>query len=131
MVSDPVADFIIQLKNAGAAGRTQVVMPYSKLKLALAQKLETCGYLGAVVKRGKKARKALEIELKVGKGGRSSIQGVERISKPGRRIYTSVAHIRPVRQGKGVLVLSTPKGILTDSEARKAHVGGEALFMIW
>lgn len=125
MVNDPVADFVVQLKNAGAAGRMQVVVPYSKLKLAIAQKLEQCGYLKAVNKRGKKARKAIEVELK------SPIQGVKRISKPGRRIYTGVTQIRPVRQGKGVLVLSTPKGILTDLEARKEHVGGEALFMIW
>lgn len=131
MVSDPVADLIIQLKNAGAAGRTQVVLPYSKLKAAIAQKLEECGYLKTVVKRGKKARKALEIELMPAKNGALVIQGVERVSKPGRRVYTSVTHVRSVRQGKGTLVLSTPKGILTDTEARKAHVGGEALFMIW
>jgi len=131
MVNDPVADLIIQLKNAGAAGRGQVVLPYSKLREAIAEKLEECGYVKAVVKRGKKARKVLEIELKPAQNGLLTIQGVERLSKPGRRVYTSVAHVRSVRQGKGVLVLSTPKGILTDAEAKKAHVGGEALFMIW
>jgi small subunit ribosomal protein S8 len=131
MVNDPVADLIIQLKNAGAAGRTQVVLPHSKLKAAIAQKLEECGFVKSVAKRGKKARKALEIELKPATGGVLSIQGVQRLSKPGRRVYTGSAHIRPVRQHKGVLVLSTPKGILTDAEAKKAHVGGEALFMIW
>ena len=132
MVSDPVSDLIIQLKNAGASGKTHVVLPYSKFKFAILQKLEACGYVKTVAKRGKKARKALEIELALNpKAGSGAISGVKRLSKPGRRVYTSVTHIRPVRQGKGVLVLSTPKGILTDAEARKAHVGGEALFMIW
>lgn len=131
MVSDPVADLIIQLKNAGAAGKVQVVVPYSKLRHAIAAKLETCGYVKAIAKRGKKARKTLEIELPTAKEGGTPISGVKRLSKPGRRIYTSVTHIRPIRQGRGTLMLSTPKGILTDAEARKAHVGGEALFMIW
>lgn len=131
MVNDPVADLIIQLKNAGASGRTQVIVSHSKLKLAIAQKLEECGFVKSVSKRGKKVRKALEIELKAPVCGVLSIQGVRRLSRPGRRMYTGTAHIRAVRQSKGVLMLSTPKGILTDAEARKAHVGGEALFMIW
>lgn len=130
MVNDPVADFIVQLKNAGAAGRLTVVVPYSKLKLALAEKLVACGYLKAAHKRGKKARKSLEVEISA-HAGKSLIEGVERVSKPGRRIYTSAARILPVRQGRGVLMLSTPKGILTDGEARKEHVGGEVLFKIW
>jgi small subunit ribosomal protein S8 len=130
MVNDPIADFIVQLKNAGAAGRFNIAVPYSKLKYAVAEKLVACGYLKGATKRGKKARKALEVELNV-HSGKASIAGVERVSKPGRRMYTSAARILPVRQGKGVLVLSTPKGILTDREARKEHVGGEILFKIW
>lgn len=131
MVGDPVSDFIIQLKNATAVNKDSVALPYSKLKHSVAVKLEECGYVGLVTKKGKKARKCLEVELRYEKDGTPRIGDVARVSKPGRRVYMSVSDIRPVRFGKGALILSTPKGILTGEEARKAHVGGEALFKIW
>lgn len=131
MVGDPVSDFIIQLKNATAVRKECVALPYSKLKHAVAIKLEQCGYVGPVAKKGKKARKSLEVELRYEEDGTSRIGDVARVSKPGRRVYMSVSEIRPVRFGKGALILSTPKGILTGEEARKEHVGGEALFKIW
>ena|SRR3989344_6859591 len=130
MVNDPVADFITQLKNAAAVKKASIAVPYSKLKHAVASKLAEGGYVQAITKRGKKARKLLEVELRYVSGS-ARIQGVDRISKPGRRMYMPVSAIQPVRFGKGSLILSTPKGILTGDEAKKEHVGGEVLFKIW
>ena len=131
MVSDPVADFINRLKNAGAVKQAIVSVPYSSLKMAIAEKLKDVGYIKLIEKKGKKIRKTLDVTLKYDDAGRHVIQGVKRVSKPGRRIYKSAHEIIPVRYGKGALVLSTPQGIKTDKEARKEKVGGEALFEIW
>lgn len=131
MVNDSLGDLIIRLKNASMAGKPTVSVPYSALICAVAEKLEACGFVKAVGKRGKKARKTLEIELSYDDGGMPRISDVARISKPGRRIYQGVTTLRPVKHGFGLLVLSTPKGILTGEEARKEHVGGEALFKVW
>ena len=131
MVTDPIADFITQLINAGRVKRETVAVPYSKFKYMVAQKLKDAGFVKSVAKRGKKTRKCVEIELIYDKGGVPRVSGVARVSKPGRRIYERVDTIRSVKKGVGALILSTPKGILTDREARKENVGGEALFKIW
>jgi small subunit ribosomal protein S8 len=130
MVTDPIADFIVRLRNATAAGKGVAVTPYSKLRLALAEILAREGYIGEIEKRGKKTKRFLEISLNPQKG-KVQINGVRRLSKPGRRLYTKAAEIRPVKYGHGTLVISTPKGLLTDKEARKENVGGEPLFEIW
>ena len=130
MVSDTVGDFIIQLKNAGMVGKTQVSLPYSKLKHSIADKLAEAGYVESAAVKGKDVKKTLEVTLKY-EGGAHSINDVKRISKPGRRMYSKVTDIYPVKFGKGHMILSTPAGILTGEEARKANVGGEQLFMIW
>ena len=131
MVSDTVGDFIIQLKNAGMAGNSQVSLPYSKLKHAIANKLVEDGYLVSAEAKGEKAAKKLVVELKYEDGGNHYIRGVKRISKPGRRMYIKAADIYPVKFGKGKMILSTPAGILNEEDARKANVGGEQLFIIW
>lgn len=131
MVSDTIGDFIIRLKNAGAVKKESVSVPFSALKLAVAEKLRDAGFVKSIDKKGKKVRKTLDVVLKYDAEGIHVIHGVKRISKPGRRMYRSVSEIMPVRYGHGVLVLSTPKGILTGKEARKENVGGEALFEIW
>lgn len=131
MVNDPVADFIIQLKNAGMVGKRELSVPYSKLKHAIAEKLIEAGYLESATKRGKKVRKTLDVSLKYSESGNHMINGVKRVSKPGRRLYVGVSEIYPVKFGKGKRILSTPAGILTGEEARKANVGGEELFIIW
>lgn len=130
MVSDPVGDFIVSLKNAGAIRKASVSVPYSAFKMAIAEKLKEAGFIADVEKKGKKVRKNLDVTLKYA-AGVHAIAGVKRISKPGRRMYKSSREITPVRYGYGALILSTPKGVLTDKEARKAKVGGEALFEIW
>ena len=131
MVSDSVGDFIIQLKNAGVVGKSNVYLPYSKLRHAIADKLATAGYVESVVTNGASVRKKLAVTLKYDDAGRHHINGVKRVSKPGRRLYAKVSEIHPVKFGRGNLILSTPVGILTDKEAREKQVGGEQLFMIW
>ena len=130
MVSDTIGDLIIRLANAGHVNQRVVSIPFSNLKMAVAEKLKDAGYVEAVEKKGKKIKKTLDVTLKF-ENGVHRISGVKRISKPGRRLYKSVIEIMPVRYGTGTLILSTPKGILTDKEARKEKVGGEALFEIW
>ncbi|RJR13247.1 30S ribosomal protein S8 [Candidatus Parcubacteria bacterium] len=128
---DPIADLIIRLKNAGMVKKENVSVPHSAFKLAIAEKLRDVGYVKTVEKKGKKARKVLDITLKYDEKGTPVIHGVKRVSKPARRIYRSVLEIVPVKYGHGALILSTPKGIKTDKEARKEKIGGEALFEIW
>ncbi len=131
MVNDTIGDFIIRLKNAGLVGKATVSVPYSKLRQAVADKLVEAGYLDKAEVKGKNVQtKTLEVTLKYD-AGLHSIKGVKRVSKPGRRLYTKVADIYPVKFGKGHLILSTPAGILTNDEARAKNVGGEQLFIIW
>jgi small subunit ribosomal protein S8 len=131
MVGDIIGDFIIRLKNAGAVGKGTVSVPYSKLRHSVAKKLVEAGYIVSAVEQGKRVQdKTLEITLRY-ENGSHRISGVKRISKPGRRLYTKVADIHPVKFGKGHMILSTPAGILTNVEARAQKVGGEQLFIIW
>jgi len=130
MVNDPIGDFINRLSNAGKVKKETVEIPYSALKQAVADKLVSFGYLSSVEKHGKKVKKTLEVGLAY-ENGRSMIRGVKRISKPGRRMYKGAGEILPVKFGKGKLILSTPKGILSGEEAKKENVGGEELFSIW
>lgn len=131
MVGDPIGDFIVRLKNAGTVNHESVALPYSKMKMAVAEVLKDAGFVKAVEKQGKKIRKTIHVELMYKADGTPRITEVKRVSKPGRRMYKGADEIFPIRYGKGMLVLSTPKGILTDSQARKERVGGEALFEIW
>ena len=130
MVGDTIGDFIIRLKNAGAVNKTEVLVPYSKLKHAIADKLVAAGYIESAKQEGKKVQKNLVVTLKY-ENGAHAIGGVKRISKPGRRLYTKVADIHKVKFGQGHMILSTPAGILTNEEAKAANVGGEQLFIIW
>ena len=131
MVSDTIGDFIIRLKNAGVMKKESVSAPYSKLRQAIAEKLMAAGYVTSVTTEGEGAKKTLVVSLRYTDTGNHAIRGVKRISKPGRRLYTGVSDIHPVKFGSGHMILSTPAGILTGEEARAQHVGGEQLFMIW
>lgn len=131
MVGDTVGDFIIRLKNAGAVKKETVSVPYSKLRHSIANKLVEAGYLVAADTKGKEVQtKTLEVTLRY-ENGAHRINGVKRVSKPGRRLYTKVADLHPVKFGSGHLILSTPAGILTNEEAKEKKVGGEQLFIIW
>jgi small subunit ribosomal protein S8 len=128
MVTDPVSDLIIQIKNAGKVRKESVLLPYSKLKEAIANVLVAEGYLKSASK--KKTSPTLEVVLNY-HNGEAKIKEVQRISKPSRRIYKGFEDIHPMKGGFGKTIFSTPKGILTDRQAIKEKVGGEVLFKIW
>ena len=127
---DPISNMIVQIKNASDSRKESVVFPYSKLKNAILECLKKEGYVSAVAKKVKKDHPVLEVTL-VYTDKMPKITEVERISKQSRRIYFGMKDIHSVRNGTGLLVLSTPKGILSGKEARKEQVGGEALFRVW
>ncbi len=129
MVTDRVGDFIIQLKNAGAIGKPVVSIPASRHLEAIAHKLKSLGYVADVT--ASKKQYHFDVVLAYDERGNHKIHDVKRVSKPGRRLYAGSADAHNVKNGKGARILSTPKGVLSDSEARKQHVGGEDLFEIW
>lgn len=131
MVTDVIGDFINRLTTAVAVKKTQVTVPYSKLKQQIALVLKREGYLGEIREEQNGAGKLLTVELVYDSDGEPRIHGVKRVSKPGRRLYASVHEIIPVKNGKGCMVLTTPRGIMTDKDARKNRVGGETMFTIW
>lgn len=127
---DQISNMLIVMKNGSLAGKESVAVPYSKIKNAIGECLKKAGYVSKVSKKASKGMPVLEIEL-VYKDKTPKIKEVERISKQSKRVYYGVKDIHKVRNGMGLLVLSTPKGILSGSDARKEQVGGEALFKLW
>ena len=128
---DNIANMLVSMKNGSAVSKDAVVVPFSGIKYAIAQCLQSHGFIaGASKKTEKKNMPVLEIKLAYGQSG-AKIHDVKRLSKPSRRVYMGVKDLRPVKNGHGIVVLSTPKGILADKDAKKEQVGGEALFMIW
>lgn len=131
MVTDPIADFIIRIKNGSDANKATVVVSHSKLIESIAHALKKAGYISSIeTKKDGSSHNILEIGL-VYMDTEPRIHGVERISKPSRRIYQRSGDIRIFRSGFGNTVFSTPKGIMIDMEAKKNKVGGEVLFKIW
>lgn len=131
MVVDSIANLINGIYNAQLRGHKELRAPYSKLTFAIAETLKRAGYIADVAKDGKDIKKHMDITLKYGENGAPAVTGVKRLSKQSKRTYKGVDQIAPVKNGYGTLVLSTPKGIFTDKQARKENVGGEALFEIW
>lgn len=131
MTTDPISDMLTQIKNATMVKKPSVSIPFSNIKMEIAKVLQKEGYLKTAVKKGKKIKKILTCDLVYLEGNVSKVHDVARVSKTSRRVYIGVKEIRSVRQGSGLMVLSTPKGIMTDKEAREANVGGEVLFKIW
>jgi small subunit ribosomal protein S8 len=124
-MSDPIADMLTRIRNAQSVDKRTVTMPSSKLKVAIAQVLQDEGYIeGYAVKGGEKAE--LEIALKY-YAGRPVIEHIERVSRPGLRIYRGRHAIPNVMNGLGVAIVTTPKGVMTDRKARAAGIGGEVL----
>jgi small subunit ribosomal protein S8 len=136
MLTDPIADMLTRLRNAVMAGHQTVALPGSKLKVAIAKILKEEGFISAYeVVDGKTAgTKVLRVRLKyVGerRERKSVITGIERISRPGRRVYTGRQEIPWVLSGMGIAILSTPKGVMTGQRARQLGVGGEVLCKVW
>jgi small subunit ribosomal protein S8 len=128
---DQIANMINMVKNAGRAGHESIVVSYSKIKASIADCLVKEGYLKSATKKTKKGFPVLELELVYSQEGEPKITGVDRISKSSCRVYKGVKDIRISKTSFGLTVLSTPKGILTDKQARKEMVGGEVLFKLW
>lgn len=131
MINDPIADMLVRINNANALRRESVSMPYSKMKASIAKILKDQGYILSFLSEGERAKKTLIINLKYGENGERVITGMKRISKPGLRVTVEAAKLPRVLKGLGIAIVSTSKGILTDSEARKANVGGEVLCYVW
>ncbi len=130
MVTDPISNLIVSIKNGSDARKAIVTVPYSALKESIAHVLAKGGYVSSIERKGKKVVKTLEIGL-VYLGDEPRVHGVDRISKPSRRIYQKANDIRMFKSGFGNTVISTPKGVLLDVDAKKNKVGGEVLFKIW
>lgn len=127
---DQISDMLIRIKNAQKTGRGSIEMPFSKLKLALAKILEKEGYLSGAEEKNKKGIKRLQIDLKY-EEGTPAIREIVKKSKPSRRIYIKKNEILPIKQGYGISVISTPKGLMTGKEARRAGLGGELICELW
>ena len=134
VVTDPIADMLVRIKNGGAAGKTTVDIPHSDIKLRIANVLIKEGFVEYATKKikkiGKNQIRVIEIGLKE-LGGLPLIRGIERVSRPSVRVYKHSEELRPVKNGFGIMVVSTPKGIMSDTQARKEHVGGEVICKVW
>jgi small subunit ribosomal protein S8 len=132
MVTDPIGDFIIRIKNAGNTGKKSVSVPFSKMKLAVAELLSDKGFVGAVTKKSKdNSLRTINIDLLYNENDEPVITDVKRVSKPSRRLYENAKSIKQFRKGFGMSVFSTPQGIMADVDAKKNNLGGEILFNIW
>jgi len=127
---DPIADMLNRIKNAQAVGNPTVEFPFSNLKNEVAKILEKEGFIDKIEKKGRKTKKTIEITLKYDNKV-PAISGLKKISKPGQRIYLDSTKIKKVRDGYGIAIISTSKGLMTDKEARKNKIGGEVLCEVW
>ncbi len=131
MMTDPVGDMLARIRNAGGARHAQMSCPSSKLKLAIASVLSAEGFIGAVSSDGDEKKPTLTMDLRYQDDGKLMIDGMRRVSKPGRRVYVSAGKVKQIRAGLGMSVLSTSKGVLCDRDARAAKVGGEVICEVW
>ena len=131
MMTDPVGDMLARIRNAGGARHARMTCPRSKLKEAVARVLSAEGFVGEVSVEGDEKKPILSVELRYQDDGRLMIEGLRRVSKPGRRMYVGADEVKQVRAGLGMSVLSTSKGILCDRDARAAKVGGEVICEVW
>lgn len=130
MFTDPIADMLTRIRNAAAAQKTELVLPFSKFKANLANLLLKEGFVAGVHEVAG-THKMLQVNLKYSETGESVIAGIKRVSKPGQRIYLGNDKIPRTNSGYGITVVSTSKGLMTDRQARKAKVGGEVVCQIW
>jgi small subunit ribosomal protein S8 len=131
LTTDPVADFLSRIRNAMRARHAKVDAPASSLKLEIARILKEEGYIANFKATEEEGRKVLRVYLKHGNNNEAAISNVERVSRPGCRVYVGRNEIPRVLGGLGINILTTPKGVMTGRQARKAGVGGEVLCDIW
>ncbi len=130
-ITDPIADMLTRIRNAGAARHATVEVPASSMKKAIAQILLDEGYIKAfeIIENGTQG--TIKITLKYSANKEKAISGLRRVSKPGLRVYAGADELPRVLKGLGIAIISTSKGIMTDKKARELHVGGEVLAFIW
>ena len=130
-MTDPIADMLTRIRNAITAKHDSVVVPASRIKEDIAKILVSEGYIKSYTIEGEGIAKSIAIELKYGAKGERVITGIKRVSKPGLRVYAGCEDLPKVLNGLGIAIISTPKGLMTDREARKARHGGEVLAYVW
>ena len=130
-ITDPIADMLTRIRNAGAARHATVEVPASSMKKAIAQILLDEGYIKGFEVVNEGVQGVIKITLKYNAGREKAISGLRRVSKPGLRVYAGADELPRVLKGLGVAIVSTSKGVMTDKKARELHVGGEVLAFIW
>jgi small subunit ribosomal protein S8 len=131
MMTDPIADMMTRIRNANTNRAKTVSMPASLLKLGIAQILKEEGFIADTTVEPGEPSSRLVLTLKYGEYGEHVIKRIDRISKPGRRVYVKASEIKPVLRGMGIQILSTPKGVRSDRNARKENLGGEVLCTVY
>ena len=131
MMTDPIADMLTRIRNAVCVERPHVDMPLSKVKRGLAEVLKREGYVWDWEEVDDQPVNLLRVQLKYGPNGERVIRRIRRVSKPGRRVYSGAAAMRPVLGGLGICVISTSRGVISDREARQRKLGGEVLCEVW
>jgi small subunit ribosomal protein S8 len=131
MMTDPIADMLTRIRNAALARHDRADMPHSRLKEHIAKVLKGEGFIDDVRVSDAEGPRTLTLVLRYGRDRQSAIDGVRRVSSPGRRVYVPHDRIPRVRSGMGVSILSTSQGVMTDKDARKNRVGGELLCEVW
>jgi small subunit ribosomal protein S8 len=129
--TDPIADMLTRMKNAIMAEKREVVIPLSTIKLEIAKIFKAEGYIANFRVDKAKLPAQLTVELKYSGKKRNTIEGLKRVSKPGRRVYAEVGNIPRVLDGLGVALISTSQGIVTGKECQKRNIGGEVLLYVW
>ena len=130
-ITDPIADMLTRIRNANSAKHETVDIPASNMKKAIAQILLDAGYIASYKVIDDEKQGVIRVTLKYGENKTQVITGLRRVSKPGLRIYSNVEDMPKVMKGLGVAIISTSKGVMTDRQARKEHVGGEVLAFVW
>ena len=131
VLSDPIADFLTRVKNAGTARNEGFTAPYSAIKAEIARILQAEGYIWSYEIVGEGKDKAIKVKSKFTNEGKSIITDVKRVSKPGRRVYVPSAEIPTVMNGLGISIVSTSRGMMTGAQARKQQIGGELIALVW
>ena len=131
MLTDPIADMLTRVRNANRIRRTTVDIPHSRLKQGIAEVLKREGFIVDWLRIDAENRPLLRVTLKFGQEGERVIRGIDRVSKPGRRVYKGAADVAGPVNGQGIYVLSTDRGVVSDREARHKNSGGEVLCRVW
>ncbi len=131
MMTDPIADMLTRIRNANSIRQPKVTMPSSRKRVDIAEVLKSEGFIAGYDVREGKPSSTLSIQLKYGTEGERVIRTIDRVSKPGRRVYSGVEELRPILRGQGIQIISTPKGVVSDRKARELKVGGEIIATVF